>query len=935
MKKFFLFSILTILVEQFGFAQQSYTSGTEILKSVERRSANKDFSIYSNYPVRNVGPVVQGGRITDIAVNASNTKEFYIAFASGGVFKTSNNGITFDPVFDNQGALTIGDICLSRSDDQVLWVGTGENNSSRSSYAGSGVYKSSDGGDSWEFMGLESTQHIGRIIIHPDNPDIVWVAAMGNLYTHNPERGVFKTKDGGKSWSKTLFVNDSTGAIDLIINPEDPDMLWASMWERTRKAWNFKGHGPGSAIYKSTDGGNSWEEVMNGIADREYAGRIGLDISQSSPNILYALIDNQLETKTEKEREEGELLAADFIEMTKAEFLELEDEKLDDFLKNNFFPKKYDAKKVKVEVEEGKYEPKAIADYLGDANNALFDTEVKGAELYRSDDYGSTWKKTHDYDLKGVYFTYGYYFGEVRVSPADPERIYIFGVPLLRSDDGGKSFSRADTIGDVHADHQAMWIDPKDPEHLLLGNDGGLYMSYDGGIAWNHINNIAAGQFYTVNYDMEKPYNIYGGLQDNGILFGSSRSVPNETKNWEYLFGGDGMFVIPDPRDFNLVYVGYQFGNYYRINTRTNERKYITPRPDIGEENLRFNWRTPVVMSTHNPDIIYMGANKLFRSLNKAETWTAISDDLTKDLINGNVPYSTITCISESTMKFGLLYVGTDDGNLQVSKDGGNTWNLISKNLPQNKWVSSIYPSTFDEATVFVSLTGYRNDDFSTYVFKSEDYGLTWRAINGNIEMEAVNVVLQDLKEPGLLFMGTDHGSYVSLNGGSSWDLVPQIPNVASYDMVIHPRDHDLIVGTHGRSIYVMPIEPIRAISELPEESIFHVFKPEKVRFSKRWGEKRFPYLKAYKPEASIMYFISDKNTKIRFEVFKDDLKCYETTFSASYKGFNEFNWDLLIHPLKDNNKPNTKELTYAGKGKYILKFTAMGDTKEVEFEIE
>jgi hypothetical protein len=270
MKKFFWYLLLTILVTQLGYGQQSYTSGTEILNSIERRSANKDHSIYLNYPVRNVGPVVQGGRITDIAVNESNTKEFYVAFASGGVFKTSNNGITFDPVFDNQGALTIGDICLSPSNDKVLWVGTGENNSSRSSYAGSGVYRSLTGGNSWEFMGLESTQHIGRIIIHPDNPDIVWVAAMGNLYTHNPERGVYKTTDGGKSWSTTLSLNDSTGAIDLIISPEDPDMLWASMWERTRMAWNFKGHGPGSAIYKSTDGGNNWEEVMNGIADREF-----------------------------------------------------------------------------------------------------------------------------------------------------------------------------------------------------------------------------------------------------------------------------------------------------------------------------------------------------------------------------------------------------------------------------------------------------------------------------------------------------------------------------------------------------------------------------------------------------------------------------------------------------------------------------------------
>jgi len=935
MKKLSWFFIPFFLSSQLGFGQQSYTTGSEILNSIESRIINKDLSIYSNYPVRNVGPVVQGGRITDIAVNESNTKEFYIAFASGGVFKTSNNGITFNPVFDNQGALTIGDICLSASNDQMLWVGTGENNSSRSSYAGSGVYKSMNGGDSWEFMGLESTQHIGRIIIHPDNPDIVWVAAMGNLYTHNPERGVFKTTDGGKSWTKTLYVNDSTGAIDLIINPDDPDMLWASMWERTRKAWNFKGHGPGSAIYKSTDGGNNWDKVMNGIADQEFTGRIGIDICRKKPNVIYALIDNQFETKTEKEREEGDLLAADFLQMSKEQFLELEDDKLDDFLKSNFFPKKYDAKKVKAEVSEGKYGPKDIADYLGDANNALFDTEVNGAEIYRSDDFGITWKKTHDYNLQGVYFTYGYYFGEVRVSPSDPDRIYIFGVPLLRSDDGGKNFSRADTIGDVHSDHHSMWINPNDPDHVILGNDGGLYMSYDGGTAWNHINNIPAGQFYTVNYDMEKPYNIYGGLQDNGILFGSSRSVPNETEHWEYLFGGDGMFVIPDPRDFNLVYVGYQFGNYYRINTKTKERQYITPRPDIGEESLRFNWRTPVVMSMHNPDIIYLGANKLFRSLNKADTWTAISDDLTKDLPNGNVPYSTISCISESPLKFGLLYVGTDDGNLHVSKDGGSTWNLISKDLPENKWITSIYPSTFDEGTVFVSLTGYRDDDFKTYVFKSENYGESWKAINGNIEMEAVNVVLQDLSIPELLFMGTDHGSYVSLNDGSYWDLMPQIPNVASYDMAIHPRDHDLIIGTHGRSIFVMPLEPIRKIAELQAKDKFQVFTPEKVRFSKRWGKKRYPYLDAYTPEAKIMYFVSEKDAKIIFEVFKEDVKCYESTFNAEYKGFNDFNWNLRIHPLKDNNKLNTKELIYTEKGKYTLKFTGMGETKEVEFEVE
>ena len=934
MKKVTFLLILICQLTYITRGQQQYTTGREILNSIEERKTNYKNTIYTNYPVRNVGPVVQGGRITDIAVNENNTKEFYIAFASGGVFKTINNGISFNPIFDNQGTLTIGDICLAPSDEKILWVGTGENNSSRSSYSGSGIYKSIDGGKSWVFMGLEATQHIGRIIVHPDNPEIVWVAATGNLYTHSPDRGIFKTIDGGKTWAKTLYVNDSTGAIDLIINPDNPDMLWATMWERTRKAWNFTGHGPGSAIYRSTDGGGNWEKVMTGIQDTEFTGRIGLDVCQDKPNIVYALIDNQLETKSEKMREDEEILTADFINMTEEQFIALDENKLDEFLESNFFPEKYSAEVVKKDVQAGKYTPKDIAEYLGDANNALFDTKVRGAEIYRSDDFGNTWEKTHDYWLDGVYFTYGYYFGEVRVSPLDPDRIYIFGVPLLRSDDGGKTFSRADTIGDVHADHHAMWINPNDHEHIILGNDGGLYMSYDGGIAWNHINNIPAGQFYTVNYDMENPYNIYGGLQDNGILFGSSRSIPNETDHWEYLFGGDGMFVIPDPRDYNLVYVGYQFGNYYRINTKTKERKYITPRPDIGESRLRFNWRTPVLMSTHNSDIIYLGANKLFRSMNKGDTWTAISEDLTKNLPNGNVPYSTITCVSESILRFGLLYTGTDDGNIHVSKDGGNTWKLIGQRLPQNKWVTSIHPSEIVEGTVFVSLTGYRDDDFETYVYKSDDYGETWSKINGNIGFEAVNVVMQDPVIPNLLFLGTDHGTYVSMNSGERWDLMSQIPNVASYDMAIHPRDHDLIIGTHGRSIFVLPLEPIRKIAD-PEGALnFMVCQPEKERFSKRWGEKRYPYLKASLPENEILYYIQDKNEDITFEVIQDESKYFKQKFKAEVNGFNIFKWNLKVHPLKENGKPNTKEMTFLEKGKYILKFTYMDQVQEVTLEI-
>ena len=915
--------------------QPSITSPQQVADRISAREASRQDNIFSNYKVRNVGPVVQGGRVSDIAVNPQQTKHFLVAFASGGVFKTENNGITFTPIFDNQGALTIGDIAMAPSDPSVIWVGTGEKNSSRSSYAGSGVYSSKDGGKSWQHHDLAGTQHIGRIVVHPENPDIVWVASMGNLYTHNSERGIYKTTDGGNTWQKTLFVNDSTGVIDLIINPDDPNMLWAATWERTRKAWNFKGHGPGSAIYRSTDGGNTWSQSMLGLKDPGFMGRIGLDISLTQPHVLYALVDNQFEMKEDPKRDGDELITKDFVDMTADAFLALDDKKLDEFLTSHNFPKKYSSKIVKQEIKEGKYKPNALVEFLGDANNALFSTKVKGAEVYKSTDHGDTWTKTHDYELESVYYTYGYYFGEIRISPEDPDEIYVFGVPLIKSEDGGKTFARADTIGDVHSDHQAMWINPEDADHLLLGNDGGLYISYDGGAAWRHINNIPAGQFYTVNVDMAQPYNIYGGLQDNGILRGSSRSIPNVTANWEYLFGGDGMFSVPDPRDHNLVYVGYQFGNYYRIHTEKNTRDYITPSHDIGTENLRFNWRTPVVMSKHNPDILYMGAQKVFRTMDKADQWTEISPDLTKDLPNGNVPYSTITCISESALKFGLLYVGTDDGNVQVSRDGGNTWELIVDGLPENKWVSSLVPSAFKEGRIYVTLTGYREDDFSTYIYRSEDYGRTWTNINGDIRDEAVNVIVEDPAADRLLYLGTDHGTYVSLNGGDEWILLAPIPNVANYDMVVHPRDHELVIGTHGRSIYVLDVLPIRSLVENGSLEGFFVMKPEDIRHSTSWGESRAPFVKPYLPSVTIPMYVNSANLTVKMEVLKDDVKLAEKIFELESAGFYHCTWDVKVNALDKKNKIIADEWLFAEKGKYELIFTSGNQVQKTSIELK
>lgn len=905
------------------WAQVAPSSTEEMMRGIDQRAEMRKTSILNQYPARSIGPVIQGARIVDIAVKEVNTKEFYIAYASGGVFYTHNNGISFEPIFDNQGALTIGDIALAPSNNDVIYVGTGENNSSRSSYAGSGIYKSADAGKTWEHLGLDGTQHIGRIIVHPENPDIVWVAAMGGLYSDNPDRGVYKSTDGGKSWSKTLFVDDKTGAIDLIIDPSNPDKLWASMWERKRAAWDFVGNGPGSGIYMSEDGGENWKLSMKGIPDDEFAGRIGLDISLSDPNILYAVMDYQKETKTKKEKEEEDkLVVADFVKMNKKEFMKLDNEQLDEFLNNSGYPRKYSAEKVKNEIEAGKYEPKALAEYFGDANNALFDTEVAGSVVYKSTDGGATWSQTYDYALEAVFYTYGYYFGEIRIGTETPDNIYVLGVPLVVSRDGGKTFQRTDTIGDVHSDHQSMWINPEDEEHIILGNDGGLYISYDGGASWDHKNNMSVGQFYTVNVDMEKPYNVYGGLQDNGTLVGSSRTVPNERGQWEPLFGGDGMYVSADPRNNDIVYVGFQFGNYYRINRETGDRAYITPSHDIGEAPHRFNWRTPVLMSSHNADIIYMGSYKVHRSLDQGNNWEDISADLTKGGKEGNVPFGTITEIAESPLRFGLLYVGTDDGNIWLSK-GGDSWTDISKGLPSDLWVSSIHASNHDEATVYVSLTGYRFDNFETYIYKSTDYGKTWKSLEDHLPHEAVNVIYQDPEVASLLYLGTDHGTYVSFDDGGNWQHLNAIPNVASYDMIVHPRDLELVVGTHGRSVYIVDVKPLQEVARKGVNTKVLAFGVDNIRHSDRWGEKRAPYTNPYLPEISIPYYLGSNSTASISILDKEGNEVVALT-GAGKKGFHEITWNV-----------KTASGDFAGKGKYAVKITSGGETAETSFEIK
>lgn len=881
---------------------------------------------FKNYPARSVGPVIQGARIVDIAVSTNNEHKYLIGFASGGVFKTINNGVSFYPIFDEQGSLTIGDIAIAPSDENIIYVGTGENNSSRSSYAGNGIYKSKDGGKSWTNIGLINSQHIGRIVVHPTNPDIVWVASMGGLYSDNAERGIFKSTDGGKNWTKTLFINDKTGAIDLIINPNDPSIMYASMWERKRYAWDFVGNGPNSGIYKSTDGGESWLLAMSGFPQDKYVGRIGLDISLQDPNILYAVMDYQKETKEEVINMKEGLTLAEIGKMTLKDFLAIPNEKLDALLTNSGFPKKYNAVTVKKEIKNGLYDLKDIANYFGDANEALFNTSIAGSIVYKTIDGGKVWKRTHQYDLEGVYYTYGYYFGEIRVSPQDNNDIYVLGVPLIKSRDGGKTFARTDTIGNVHSDHQSMWINPDNANHIILGNDGGLYVSYDAGATWDHKNNMSVGQFYTVNVDMEKPYNIYGGLQDNGTLVGSSRTVPTVRGQWEQIFGGDGMFVSADPRNADIVYVGFQFGNYYRMDRESGRSTYITPSNDIGTDKLRFNWRTPVLKSSHNSDILYIGSQKLHRSLNQGNSWEEMSEDLTNGSKEGNVPYGTITEIAESNFQFGLLYVGTDDGNVwrYTTKNG---WSTINNGLPSGLWVSSIHPSVHDEATVYLTLTGYRQDDFTSYVYKSTDFGNNWTAINGNIKDEAVNVIYEDLKVPHLLFLGTDNGSYLSMDGGIDWNRIHTIPNVATYDMVIHPREQELVVGTHGRSVYVIDLEPIQLIAASDSASKLVTLELGNIRYNKDWGKKRYPYMEENIPIITFPVYVKTNSGKLVVQIQNESGKTVKTIEQQiDNSGYQEVKW---------NGQLSKKANDYISAGKYTVMYKLNGEESSESLEVK
>ncbi len=718
---------------------------------------------HSGLAFRSIGPAMTAGRIADMAVNPSDHQEYYLAVASGGVWKTENGGTTFAPIFDNQGSYSIGCVTIDPHNEHTIWVGTGENNNQRSVAYGDGVYKSMDGGQSWENMGLENSEHIGNIVVHPDDPDVVYVAAYGPLWDAGGDRGLYKTTDGGQTWNKILEVDKHTGINEVHLDPRNPEIIYACAHQRRRRVFTYVGGGPGSALYKSTDGGKNWRELKKGLPGSPM-GRIGLDISPANPDYVYAIVE------AKKDKEEG---------------------------------------------------------------------------FYRSTNRGESWQKMSNYSTSGNYYQ------EIIASPHDQDKVFSMNTFLHHTEDGGKNFQKTG-IENKHVDDHAMWIDPEDPDHWLVGSDGGVYETYDHAGTWDFKDNLPITQFYKVAVDNDTPfYNVYGGTQDNNTLAGPSRTINNHgilNRDWIITKGGDGFKPAIDPKNPNIVYSQSQYGWLVRYDKKSGETVGIKPAARKGQPPLRWNWDAPLLISPHNHKRLYFAANKVFRSDNRGDSWEVISPDLTRQLdrnemeVMGRVQsvdaveknqstsiYGNITALAESPLQEGLLYAGTDDGLVQVSDDGGENWRKISDfpKVPERTYVDGILTSKYDKNTVYVAFNNHKNGDFKPYILKSTDKGKSWKYIASDLpERGSVYDLAQDHEDKDLLFAGTEFGVFYTHNGGKDWvKLDKGLPTIAVRDLEIQEREDDLVLATFGRSFYILDnYAPLRQMDEeLPGQNA-HMF---------------------------------------------------------------------------------------------------------------
>lgn len=915
-------------------------------KAAKARREMEASSPLASIPFRCVGPMGQGGRVVAMALDERKPEVWIAAFATGGLWITRTDGITWEPLFDHEEAFALGDVAVQWGEPGVpktIWVGTGEANASRSSYAGAGVFRSDDGGRTWQNVGLRGSHRIARIVLHPKDPNTVFVAAQGPLYTDGGERGVYKTSDGGKTWTCVLKGGPRTGAADLLMDWNDPSTLYASLWEKDRKPWDFLECGAGSGAFKSSDGGTTWKPLAGGLPKGDTLGRIGLAQSRQDARKLYAFVDNHAARgKDEKDPFEDpeKLTAKKLAGMTADEVLKVEQKRLKAFLKDHGFHKDITAEKVRDGLKAGTIAVKDLVDYLGDADEALFDTDIVGPELYETLDGGASWTRTHGKRIDGVTYTYGYYFGQVRVNPADDRKVYLLGVPLVASKDGGRTFQGLNGE-DVHGDHHDLWIDPRNPNRLVLGNDGGLNISMDGGGTWRPVKNLPVGQCYTVAVDQAEPYRIYTGLQDNGVMMGPARALkPNQQKDgWTAIHGGDGAFVQVNPKDNATVFTESQFGHMTRLNTKTRERASIRPAQALKEPPYRFNWLTPILLSPHSPDILYTGTQQVLRSLDRGENWTTISQDLTTAKAPfvagpGNVPFGTLTTLAESPKRFGLLYAGSDDGRVWSSRDGGFSWKE-GKGLPAHRWVVRVEASRHAEGRAYAAFNAYRNDSAEALLFRSEDYGATWTSIRGNLPAENLNTLREDPVNPDLLYAGTDFGLFVSADGGRRWEvLTGGLPHVPVHDVAIHPKTGDLVAATHGRSVWVAPVAALQKWMPKVRESDAHLFEVPKQKAAPWWKLDRPTWFTAREPDPVPLWFHLKAAGKAELRL-KDEKGGLVRRWSLDgTPGLNRVDWNLHVDAAVLAGLPEGRR-PFIRPGKYQLELEHAGKTLSQPLEVE
>jgi photosystem II stability/assembly factor-like uncharacterized protein len=835
-----------------------------------------DTLVYRSLKFRAVGPATMGGRMSAFAVRENNPAVIFAGAGTGGLFKTTNNGTTWSAVFEDQPVASIGAVATSPRDSNLVWVGTGEGNGRNSSSWGNGVYKSSDGGSKWTHVGLDNSHDIPALVIDPRNDSTVWVAVLGHLWGRNPERGVYKTADGGKTWTAVLQLGDSVGAIDLVLDPANPDVAYAAMYQRLRAPYSMRSGGPVGGIYKTTDGGKTWTKLTDGLPAQ--TGRIGLDLYRKNSQVVYAVIESDLGG-----------------------------------------PRDID------------------------------DVRSRAGGVFRSDDGGAHWRRLSNLAPRA------FYFAKVRVDPTNDAHVYILGFGLDVSDDSGHSF-RHDGAEKIHGDLHTLWIDPANPSHLILGTDGGIYFSWDRSKTWDFVNNVATGEFYEVTYDYRTPYRICGGLQDNGSWCGPSRKRAEDgiaNGDWFRVGDCDGYYVQVDSTDPDIVYAECQGGYAFRVNLRNGASTAIKPVPKEGTPTFRFNWDTPFAISHFDPSVLYMGGNQLFRLTARGDRWEIISPDLstmnplTMTTTGSSAEtYNTIVALSESPLSPRILWVGTDDGNIQLTRDGGASWTNVAaalKGLPKaNLYVARVEASHFDSATAYVAIDGHRSDVFQPLVFVTTDFGRTWTSISGNLPTDApVKSLREDPRNKNLLFVGTEHALFFSIDRGTSWNrLKSGLPTVAYDDIAIHPRDRDLIVGTHGRSIYVL--DQIIALEELTPailDSTAHLFTTRPVQpfwklgESGLWGHR--PYQAANPPAGAYIDYYLKFYALDEVSITIADSAGHEVAKLTGSRdpGLNRVVWDL--QPKESIRTAGPGDPTeYVAPGAYTITLSAAGKTLKTTLQV-